>query len=177
MDRIFHSFLERQHLQAMELAAASDVLDLQPVDAPPHRRYLASFRCRGMVKLPGQGVLVVEHFLVGIQFADDYLRRLDPMRVVQVLVPVFHPNVGGPVVCLGALRLGTTLSEICYQLHEILTWNRLTMREDDALNHEACRWARSHPEAFPLDDRPLRRRRMTLRASTCGPEDMGRIHA
>jgi hypothetical protein len=42
---------------------------------------------------------------------------------------------------------------------------KVTMREDDALNRAACQWARQHPERFPVDRRPLKRRAVTLHMS------------
>ena len=46
------------------------------------------------------------------------------------------------------------------------------MREDDALNREACAWARHHADRYPVDRRPLKRR--TLTAVTVS-EDGGRV--
>ena len=43
-------------------------------------------------------------------------------------------------------------------MFEIITYNKATMREDDALNFEACRWARWNTGRFPVDTRPLKRR-------------------
>ena len=43
------------------------------------------------------------------------------------------------------------------QIHEIVTWQKVTMREDDALNHAACQWARANRARFPVDSRPLKR--------------------
>ncbi|HVR30785.1 MAG TPA: hypothetical protein VMS86_14780 [Thermoanaerobaculia bacterium] len=45
------------------------------------------------------------------------------------------------------------------------------MREDDALNREACVWARANQHRFPLDRRPLKRRalRFELRPMAVEP--------
>lgn len=50
------------------------------------------------------------------------------------------------------------------QVFDIITWNKVTLREDDALNTAACQWARRHPDRFPVDRRLLKRRRLALHA-------------
>ena len=62
-----------------------------------------------------------------------------------------------PVVCVGRLSPGTELVDLLFQLFEMITWRKVTMREDDALNATACVWARSHRDRFPVDTRPLKR--------------------
>jgi hypothetical protein len=42
------------------------------------------------------------------------------------------------------------------------------MREDDALNHVACVWARANQSRFPIDPRPLRRRAARFNVSARG---------
>jgi len=108
------SFLIRQREEGLELAASSDLLVLSPLvrpgDAPP-QRYLASFRCRGLVRDGAGGVREADRFDVGIWFPSDYLRHADPFRVLTWLGPrqVFHPNISdrAPVICVGRLVPGT----------------------------------------------------------------------
>jgi hypothetical protein len=46
------------------------------------------------------------------------------------------------------------------------------MREDDALNRHACAWARKNASRFPIDDRPMMRRRLEYRIRDAGtPEE------
>jgi hypothetical protein len=54
------------------------------------------------------------------------------------------------------------LVDLLYQVYEILTYQKLTPREDDALNKEACHWARANQKRFPIDRRPLKRRSLAL---------------
>jgi hypothetical protein len=161
MDKVFTSWLERQNADAMALAESSDILRVafEPLVNPP-RRFIAQFRCPTLVKAGGE-VVRAEGFAVGIQFPADYLRcATDPVRIVQLLDPpnAFHPNVAPPFVCIGHVAPGTALCELIYQVHEILTFNKLTPREDDALSRDACAWARRHMHLFPLSTAPLRRR-------------------
>jgi hypothetical protein len=77
---------------------------------------------------------------------------------------VFHPNISDklPFICVGKLAPNTPLVDILYQCFEIITYNKVTMREDDALNMQACVWARENQHRFPIDRRPLKRRTLDL---------------
>ncbi len=52
---------------------------------------------------------------------------------------------------------GTGLVDLLWQVFDLITWNRVTMSEPDALNKAACQFARNHPDRYPIDKRPLRR--------------------
>jgi hypothetical protein len=165
-DRIFETFLARQQDEGLALAAESDLVSLLPLGAPADR-YVAEFRCRGLVeRAPGE-IAEADRFHVGIRFPADYLRTANPFQVLTLLGPrnVWHPNTAAraSAICIGRLAPGTGLVDILYQLFEILTWRKVTMREDDALNSAACQWARGHRDRFPVDRRPLKRRPLTAR--------------
>jgi hypothetical protein len=159
-DEVLDAFLGTQDREGMDLAAASDILDLRVVGGNGRRQYLATFRCRGAVSDGGK-VREAEQFTVGYYFGRDYLRSVDPLRAVALLGPLntWHPNIRAPFVCLGPIRPGTPLTDLIYRTFELLTFVKCTMREDDALNREACSWARSHKQDFPYDARPLKRAR------------------
>jgi hypothetical protein len=169
-DRIYESFLARQFEEGMALAAASDLLELAPgpshAGLPPDR-YVATFRCKGLARAAGGRVVEREEFHVGVWFPPDYLRRADPFEVLTWLGPreVFHPNISdrAPFICVGRLAPNTPLIELLYRCFEIITYRKVTMREDDALNREACAWAREHQRRFPVDRRPLKRRALNLK--------------
>jgi hypothetical protein len=160
-DEILAGFLERQLAEGMALAAESDVLTLLPIGGPLPQRYLADFRCRGLVRLESGAVVEADHFVLGVVFDDNYLRDADPFRVLTCLAPpgIYHPNVtpGAPFICVGPVTPGTPLVDLLYRSFEVFTYQRVTMREDNALNVEACAWARRNLHRFPIDDRPLKR--------------------
>jgi hypothetical protein len=107
-----------------------------------------------------------EGFHVGLFFGAEYLRTVNPFETVALLGPLntYHPNVafGAPFICLGHIAPGTPLVDLLYRCYEVLSYQRLTPREDDALNKEACRWARANQQRFPVDRRPLKRRPLAL---------------
>jgi len=158
-DPVFTAFLARQYEEGMALAAASDLVELWPFTGRPPDRYVARFSCTGLVRF-GSRVVEYRGFEVGIWFPSDYLRRAEPSQVLTWLGPreVFHPNISHrlPFICVGRLTAGTGLVDLLYQCFEIITWQKVTMREDDALNPGACGWAREHQDRLPVDRRPLK---------------------
>jgi hypothetical protein len=160
MDLIFESWLERQHADAMALAVASDRLEVRPEPGSAPRNYIAHFDCRSMVLAKGE-VQPWRGCVVLFRFPLDYLRVVrDPALIVSLLSPVnlYHPNVAFPFLCIGRIAPGTSLAELLFQVYEVLSFQKFTPREDDALNRDACAWARRNMECFPVDARPLRRR-------------------
>lgn len=159
MDKIFEAFLRRQQEQGEALAKDSDRFRLHIGPGAPPQSYIVVFHCQGLVRSAQSEVTVAEEFAVGINFPSDYLRRADAAQVLTWLAPaeIFHPNIRAPFICVGRLAPGTALVDIIYQVFEIITWNKVTMREDDALNHDACVWARNNQQQFPVDTRPLKR--------------------
>lgn len=157
MDQILKSFLETQRAEGLQLAAESDLLDLVPVDA---QRYLAIFSCKGLVRDTNGDIREHSHFEVGIRFPDDYLRRVNPAMILTWLAPdeIWHPNIEAPFICLGSIAPGTPLVELLHRCFEIITLSNVTMHEGDALNRDACAWARRNRERFPIDPRPIKRR-------------------
>jgi len=171
-DKILESFLARQLEEGMALARGSDILDLLPVGGTPPSRYLAEYRCVGAVR-DASSVVAADRFQVGVYFPPDYLRTVDPALVLTLLAPaqVWHPNVRAPFICAGHVTPGTGLVDLLHRVYEILSFHKVNMREDDALNREACAWARANVHRFPLDPRPLARR--TTQAQSGPPAEGG----
>ncbi len=166
MDKVFDGFLRHQYEEGMALAASSDLLDLSaqpplPFEGAIPRRYLARFSCTGLIRPDRGDVYEANRFEVVVWFHDEYLRYPDPTRVLSWLWPihVYHPNIRKPYICVGQLTPRTSLVELLYQCFEVITFQKVTMQEHDALNAEACAWARANRKRFPVDSRPLKRRR------------------
>ena len=163
-DPILRAFLERQAEEGAALVRASDNLELKRL--PTGQHFIAHLKCRGLVKGADDIVTEADSFHVGVFFNANYLRAVNPFEVLTLFDPpnVFHPNVafGAPFICVGRIAPGMPLVDLLYQVFEILTYQRLTPREDDALNKEACRWARANQARFPIDKRPLKRRSLAI---------------
>jgi len=168
-DPVYAAFLARQQKEAVALAAESDLVDVLPVGPPPCQRYILKFSCRGLVRTQ-DGVEEAEEFALGIYFPPDYLRHAEPARVITWLFPLnaFHPNIRNPFLCPGRLKPGTSLVELIYQCYEVITYQKVTMNEMNALNPEACVWARKNTARFPIDKRGLKRTTVRFRVKNDG---------
>jgi hypothetical protein len=158
-DAIYLNFLERQLQEALQLNAASDVIDIVP-QSPRH--YLVTFHCKGFVTRGG-AVETADEFRAGIYFGPSHLRRIDPPSVVTWLGPdnIWHPNVRPPYVCIGNMRAGVGIGELAHQIYEMIGWRRYTLTH--AMNWDAAQWARQNLHRIPADDRPLYRRTLNLK--------------
>jgi hypothetical protein len=170
IDIVFRDFLETQLEEGMGLAAASDVLDLIPLGGMPPRRYVVCFHCKGFAESEDGAIVEANEFAVGIWFREDHLRAVDAGMLVTWLTPrIHHPNVLPPYVCLGRTPVGVGLIEVVYQLHEVITYNKMSLR--DPLNPDAATWARANLHLFPADDRPLKRRAEVASATAAAESD------
>ena len=95
----------------------------------------------------------------------------NPASIVSLLSPgnLYHPNVAPPFICIGRIVPCTSLCELIYQVYEVLTFAKVTPLENDALNRDACQWARRSMQRFPLDARPLRRKVAEFEVSRIAP--------
>ena len=163
-DRVFEGFLKKQEEEGRTLARASDLVQLTPMDGPLPTHYVTTFYCKGLVVSPQGRVVEGERFVTGYYFPPDYLRVVQPAQIVVLFEPkrTWHPNIRAPFICLGHIAPGTPLVELIYRTFELITYTKCTMREDNALNPEACAWARQNQLRFPLDRRPLKRRSIRM---------------
>lgn len=159
-DPILKSFLKRQYEEGMALAASSDILNLVPLRDMPPTQYVLEFHCKGVTRV-GETIGSSDVFAVGLRFPPDYLRRVvNAGQILMWLHPstIFHPNIGSGFICCGQIRPGTGIVDLAHRVFEIITFQKLTPDEHDALNRDACVWARQNMQLFPVDDRPLKRR-------------------
>lgn len=174
MDDVLSGFLERQREDGLALAARSPLLELEPVAGAPCDRWITRFACRGLVREPAGGIAEAEGFAVGVWFPDDYLRRASTFECLTLLTApgarrIFHPNcgrspLGADCICIGHLVPGTPLVDIVLQCFEVLTWQNVTVDERNALDREACAWARANLHRLPIDRRSILGRELPPRA-------------
>ena len=165
-DTILQSFLTRQHEEAQVLAAESDILGLHALDGQTPQHYIAQFKAKGLVKNEQGQVVETVGCAFGIWLPDDYLRHAEPAQILTYLGPPrpWHPNIRPPFVCVH-LMPGMPLVDLLHTCFEIWTWNLFNTR-DEGLNHAASQWARHQdPSRFPIDRRPMKRRRLAITVS------------
>lgn len=167
LDKVFEAFLRRQRDEGLALARASDLLELQPLDFADGLadRFIVRFRCKGLVRDAGGAVGEASLFEVGIWFPESYLRCAHPPSFVLCWFGphhVFHPNIRPPFICVGEIAPATRLVDLLYQVFEMITYTKFNCASP--LDAEAAAWARDHLAEFPIDRRPLKRRRLELQA-------------
>jgi hypothetical protein len=161
-DAVYEDFLRAQYEAGMALANQSEILELIPCGRAGVSvdRYVARLHCKGLVQNPNtREILEADRFDVGIYFPKSHLKkRIAPHRVLSLLSPLhtFNANAKWPHLCPGYLTAGMGIVDLLYQAWEILSGRKQTIVEHLALNPDACKWARSNPERFPFDDRPLK---------------------
>ena len=159
MDTIYRDFLKTQFEEGMALASQSDLLRLYPIDGPIPQKYIAQFSSKGLVRDQNGSVSVAESWEIGISFFDDYLRRADTFTLLTWLSPInaFHGSIRPPFICIGHVVPATGLVEVLYRVFDVIGYNRVTMLDQNALNIEACAWARQNKNRFPVERRALKR--------------------
>ena len=152
------TYFENLMTDAVRLGGESDLIDVLPLGP---RTVAVFFRCKGMVQHPDGSVAEAERFVVEIHLGEDHQRTKPAPTVMRLVHPsaCFAPNIAPPLMCGGDLWRGISIVDLIYQAYELISWQNTSIREDDALNHAACQWARSHPDAYPIDTRPLKWRR------------------
>src|SRR5271169_7257223 len=170
-DKTYESFLRQQQVDALALAKASDVMTIMPEPSELPARYVAVYNARGLVQTGSGSIDSFDCFAAQIWMPPDYLLRAEPPEVFTYLGPhprPWHPNVQPPYICI-ILRPGTPLVNLLYALYELWTWS-LRATRDNGLNPAAAQWARAQdPGRFPIDRRPLKRRRLNLEVHDCRP--------
>jgi hypothetical protein len=166
-DPILSEFLHQSYAEALALATQSQILTVfslpgQPLPAQilcafhgiPHLRK----RLDGTIDVVPEGEV-----LVGIHFPPDYLRSTDRalyLKLISLLSPptFFHPNVHAPALCPGAhLTPGMPLVALLWHIFDIVSYRNINLDELNALEPQACRYLRQHPEILAqLRPPPLR---------------------
>lgn len=153
-DPIYEGFLRDAHRTSQALFDASDLVAGEWL-TPQH--LVLHLSCHGLVKTPEGRIQVHAESAVGLHLPSNFLSWVDPMSVVTVLAPhgSFHPNVRAPVACIGPIEPGELIDSLIYRVFDLVSYNNFTTDERDALSFEACQFARSRIELFPVDGRPL----------------------
>ncbi|MDA1077395.1 MAG: hypothetical protein O3A63_22010 [Proteobacteria bacterium] len=176
IDRILESFLQQQGVLVQAFCDGSSRLHcelIQTDESLPPNLFLIRLTCQHTLFEGDEIIVSDEPCTFAIHMPEDYLRRPNPNpgRILSLIEPRMcaHPNMQWPFICAGSIAPGTDAVDLILRVHDLLTYNQFTPREDDALNQQACRWAREHMKDFPLETRPLRD--LQLSAITHEPEN------
>jgi hypothetical protein len=177
MDHVFDAFCRAAAREAETLAAQSDVLAIVPLPPMPPSRFLLRFAIPYLRRRPDSTIEPAPGpILAGIRFPADYLLGTDPhlwMRVVSIETPaLIHPNVREGVACLGAqFAPGTPFRVLVRAVYDLLTYQLMTLDEQNALDPEACRALRAAPDLFThLSAPPLTRRTHRITVNKAGAQ-------
>jgi ubiquitin-protein ligase len=147
---------DREELR--KLAAGSDLIRIEELAGDPPEGYLVTYTCRGVVAPEATGPRLGDRHQVQITLPVDY-----PVRGPQIrwLTEIFHPNVNreGTVVCVDVWSPDRTLDELCLMLGWMIQYRNYNA--GNCLRPEAASWAMRHAHLLPVDDRPLRRGRVS----------------
>jgi len=165
-----------------ELDARSDLISFKAISARPNlppERYIVTFKCKSIIDVDRQGNPKYGDFhQVEIYLHNQYPQRWPGMKW---LTPIWHPNINhlNGSVCIDAAwwTASRSLDRLVIMLGEMLQWKNF---HDDPTkppfpwDPEAARWSReyrkTHPNAFPLDQRELLRpERIKLAAEDAAP--------
>lgn len=152
-----------------ELAARTDMISFNaqsPRPNLPPERYIVTFKCKSIANVDRQGnPKFSEHHQVEIYLHNQYPQRWPGMKW---LTPIWHPNINhlNGSVCIDAAwwTASRSLDRLVIMLGEMLQYKNY---HDDPTkppfpwDPEAARWSReyrkTHPNAFPVDNRELMR--------------------
>ncbi|MGB8253259.1 MAG: ubiquitin-conjugating enzyme E2 [Anaerolineaceae bacterium] len=159
------------------LTARSDMINFTTRVAKPGmppETYIVTFTCKGIVGVDGKGTpRIGEKHQVEIYLHNQYPQRWPGMKW---LTPIWHPNINhlNGSVCIDAAwwTASRSLDRLVIMLGEMVQYKNY---HDDPTKPpfpwdvEAARWCReyrkSHPRAFPVDQRELLRpERIKIRA-------------
>ncbi len=153
----------RNDLTALErLRSESSFYLFESFGSPPHR-YLIEFHGRSLAKTSGGKITLVNRHQVEIKLGSSYPRTMPELRW---LTPMYHPNISEiGMVCLGGYGThwvpSLTLDELCVMLWDMCRYQNYDIRSP--YNREAAIWVANQAQfTFPIDDRPLRDRRVAL---------------
>jgi hypothetical protein len=162
---IFDEFLEYTTRAGQELAARSDVLELERLPVRCEGLFLARYAVSFLVRSEDGRIAVAPGPLpVLIRMSPAYLATVNPLEIAQIPERMFwHPNYRWPVLCLGEVRPGMMLPTLIRHVFEIVTYQNFAT--DDGLNGEACYRLRNEPGLLAMLPRAPRLVRRSLEVS------------
>jgi hypothetical protein len=158
-DPVTADFLYAGYNDLKQRCLAGSLVEMRSLGREVPWVYRFDFRTRGLGKAADGQVVEVDEHTVVVRFMPDCLRHTDRFQMIQYAGPrepaPWHPNIcpRTGAVCVEVYP-GETVLEIVESLHDLIRWRIRQLRDDDALNKDACAYGRTFIDG-PLDDRPL----------------------
>ncbi len=151
----------RNDLIALErLRDESSVFQFRATGKPPYQQYMLEFRGTSLARERSR-IVVREVHEVECKLGAGYPRSMPWLRW---LTPIYHPNISEiGMICLGGYGThwvpSLQIDELCEMLWDMARYHNYDVRSP--YNREAALWT-AHQTAykFPMDERPLRDRRV-----------------
>jgi len=169
--------LAQEHRWLNDLAANSDLIEVEPKEGSPPTKYLVTFKCRGMMLRPNNGkpCLTANH-VMEIYLPAGIPGYPNEAPYVTCLTPHFHPNISqeNNMVCIGIERDWESSLDIAWLVTHIA--DMITYRVygfEKPYNKEAVKWAKANEAKLPLDNRPLFKEEVAV--AVVSKEDEGEV--
>ena len=154
-----HKRLAQEYNWLKELAAKSDLIDVEPTEGNPPTKYRVTFKCKGMMLHPisGKPTLTANH-MMEIYLPAGIPGYPNEAPYVLCLTPHFHPNISSEnnMVCVGIERDWESSLDIAWlvtHLADMITYRVYGFEKP--YNQKAVKWTKVNKTKLPLDNRPL----------------------
>jgi ubiquitin-protein ligase len=123
------------------VAKSGGSIEIERTVGHPPQRYVFKFNCRVVADVNDDDPVWSGSTRIGIALPEEY-----PMwpAIVEVLSPLFHPQVQGPSLCAGWSNPQQGLDHLITGLYEIVAFYNYSLRTP--MSMIAAEWYRNHPE-------------------------------
>jgi ubiquitin-protein ligase len=151
--------LHQEYEWLKELAAKSDIIEIESIEGDPPTKYHVTLKCKGMMLHPttGKPTLTANH-VMEIYLPSGIPGYPNEAPYVLCLTPHFHPNISpeNNMVCIGIERDWESSLDIAWlvtHLTDMITYRVYGLEKP--YNRKAVKWAKANNTKLPLDKRPL----------------------
>ncbi|MBM4446194.1 MAG: ubiquitin-conjugating enzyme E2 [Chloroflexi bacterium] len=151
--------LQQEHEWLKELAAKSDLIEVESIEGDPPTKYRVTFKYKGIMLNPAseKPTLTANH-IMEIYLPAGIPGYPNEAPYVLCLTPHFHPNISpeNNMVCIGIERDWESSLDIAWlvtHLADMITYRVYGFEKP--YNQKAVKWTKANEAKMPLDKRPL----------------------
>jgi ubiquitin-protein ligase len=158
--------LQQEHEWLNELAAKSDLIEVEPVEGDPPTKYRVTFKCKGIMLHPiSEKPTLTANHIMEIYLPAGIPGYPNEAPYVMCLTPHFHPNISpeNNIVCIGIERDWESSLDIAWLVTHLAAM--ITYRVygfEKPYNQDAVKWTKANKAKLPLDKRPLFKEELTI---------------